>query len=158
MQNLYFYQTPLGEIGIAQNEAAITNLYFPDETLPQIPIQETALLNQAGQELADYFAGNRKYFDLPLAPAGTIFQKAVWQSLTEIPYAATRTYKDIAFKIANPKACRAVGQANNKNPIPILIPCHRVIGSNGSLVGYASGLAIKKYLLELEQKYKNKAI
>ena len=94
--------------------------------------------------------GKRKSFDLPLKPEGTEFQKKVWNALLDIPYGETRSYKDIAVAIGNPKACRAVGMANNRNPISIIIPCHRVIGANGSLVGYGGGLPIKIELLNLE--------
>lgn len=99
----------------------------------------------------EYFNGQRKSFDLPLNPKGTEFQKKVWNALLNIPYGSTCSYKDIAVNIGNEKACRAVGGANNKNPIFIIIPCHRVIGKNGSLVGYGGGLDIKLKLLELEQ-------
>lgn len=113
-------------------------IFSPEKNLPY----ETAL--------REYFNGALKVFDLPLDVIGTPFQKQVWQALTEIPYGKTVTYKDIAVKINRPKAVRAVGMANNKNKIPIIIPCHRVIGSNGSLVGYGGGLHIKKKLLSLE--------
>lgn len=115
-------------------------------------LNETPLIRKAAKQLNEYLAGKRKAFDLPLEPEGTPFQKAVWKALTGIPYGSTRTYKDIAESIGNPKACRAVGMANNKNPIAILIPCHRVIGTDGKLVGYAGGLDIKKKLLELEKQ------
>ena len=101
---------------------------------------------------SEYFDGKRKIFDLPLKPEGTEFQLKDWNALREIPYGETRSYKDIAIAIGNPKACRAVGTANHNNPISIIIPCHRVIGSDGSLTGYGGGLDKKTYLLELEQK------
>jgi methylated-DNA-[protein]-cysteine S-methyltransferase len=113
---------------------------------------ETPLLKKAAQELQEYFIGKRKRFDLPLSPQGTDFQQKVWKALQDIPYGAVCSYKDIARAIGNEKACRAVGGANNKNPISIIIPCHRVIGANGSLVGYGGGIEIKKQLLALEQK------
>lgn len=106
-------------------------------------------------QLQEYFAGKRKTFDFPYELSGTIFQKKVWKALCDIPYGETCSYKDVAIAIGNVKACRAVGMANNKNPISIAIPCHRVIGANGQLVGYAGGLDMKIALLELEQKYKN---
>ena len=105
----------------------------------------------AAEQLEAYFAGKRTTFSLPLRPAGTAFQLAVWQALTEIPYGETRSYGEIAAAVGNPKAARAVGMANNRNPISILIPCHRVIGSTGALVGYGGGLEKKLFLLELEK-------
>ncbi len=103
-------------------------------------------------QLKEYFAGKRKIFDFPYQLKGTDFQQKVWAALCEIPYGQTRTYKDIALAIGNPRACRAVGMANNKNPMSIVVPCHRVIGSNGKLVGYGSGLDMKQALLQLEAK------
>ncbi len=110
----------------------------------------TPLLRRAVQELQAYFAGERRTFDWPLAPAGTPFQQAVWAALREIPYGETRTYGQIAARIGRPKACRAVGMANNRNPIAIIVPCHRVVGASGALVGYAAGLSVKEQLLRLE--------
>ncbi len=102
------------------------------------------------RQLNEYFRGERKTFDLPLALCGTPFQLKVWEALQTIPYGDTRSYKEIAIQVGSPKGCRAVGMANNKNPIPIIIPCHRVVGGNGKLVGYAGGLDKKEYLLEVE--------
>ncbi|MGB4439469.1 MAG: methylated-DNA--[protein]-cysteine S-methyltransferase, partial [Sedimentibacter sp.] len=116
---------------------------------------ETKLINNASNQLNEYLNGIRTAFDLPLNPEGTEFQKKVWTALCEIPYGETRSYKQIAEAAGNSKASRAVGMANNKNPIMIFIPCHRVIGANGSLVGYAGGLDMKEKLLALE---KGKAI
>ncbi|MFU0831916.1 MAG: Methylated-DNA--protein-cysteine methyltransferase [Oscillospiraceae bacterium] len=110
------------------------------------------LTDRAAAEIQEYFIGKRKQFDLPLSPRGTEFQKRVWHALQSIPYGETRSYRQIAEQIGSPKAYRAVGMANNKNPIAILIPCHRVIGSDGSLIGYAAGLDIKSRLLALEQE------
>ena len=112
--------------------------------------EETPLTRRVRSQLDEYFSGQRTDFDLPLKPNGTEFQKKDWAALQEIPYGQTRTYKDIAEAIGCPKGFRAVGLANNRNPIMIIIPCHRVIGSDGSLTGYAGGTHIKKYLLELE--------
>lgn len=152
VENTFSYKSNVGEIWIVENGTAITKLYFPEEKQPQgIVVQETQLLKRAGEQLVDYLAGKRKTFDLPLAPKGTEFQQNVWKALQEIPYGETRSYGDIAKRIDNPKAYRAVGMSNNKNPLPIFIPCHRVIGTNGKLVGYAGGLAIKEYLLKLEK-------
>ncbi|NMC26913.1 MAG: methylated-DNA--[protein]-cysteine S-methyltransferase, partial [Syntrophomonadaceae bacterium] len=103
------------------------------------------------QQLKEYLAGELKAFELPLAPQGTDFMRLVWDQLQKIPYGETRSYRQIAESVGSPRACRAVGQANHRNPIPIFIPCHRVIGSSGKLVGYGGGLPIKKFLLEIEQ-------
>lgn len=113
---------------------------------------EHPLIRQCCEELQEYFAGCRQSFDVPLAPSGTPFQQCVWNALCQIPYGKTRTYGEIAKMAGNPKASRAVGMANHRSPILILIPCHRVIGSDGSLTGYAAGLETKKYLLQLEEE------
>lgn len=153
MGNIYFYETPIGKIGISENGTAITDLFFHgEEFLIKGEEKETDLLREAGQQLKEYFSGKRKEFDLPLAPEGTDFQKKVWKALRGIPYGETKSYGEIAKNIGNAKAARAVGMANNRNPIAIVIPCHRVIGANGSLVGYAGGLKIKEYLLTMEKK------
>ena len=151
MDGLFLYDTEIGRIAIGENGGAIALLRLPGEEGPGTVVQhETELLRKAAEQLREYLRGERKMFDLPLAPEGTAFQKAVWSALQEIPYGQTRTYKDIAEAIGCPKGFRAVGLANNRNPIMIIIPCHRVIGSDGSLTGYAGGTHIKKYLLELE--------
>ncbi|WP_019244292.1 MULTISPECIES: methylated-DNA--[protein]-cysteine S-methyltransferase [Bacillus] len=153
MKNIFFYQTDIGKIGIEENGTAITRVYFQDEEIPQdVTIVETELLKEAGRQLHNYFSGKQTNFTLPLSPNGTEFMKNVWNSLYTIPYGETRSYKQIAESINNPKAMRAVGMANNRNPIPIFIPCHRVIGANGKLVGYGGGLHIKEYLLKIESK------
>ena len=150
-KNLYFYETPVGKIGLADNGRAITDLFFgEDSPLTEYIINETELLKSAYKQLMEYFSGSRKIFDLPLAFEGTSFQQKVWKALLTIPYGQVRSYKDIAKQTGNEKACRAVGMANNRNSIGIIIPCHRVIGSNGKLVGYGGGLDIKRYLLQLE--------
>lgn len=113
-------------------------------------VVETALIKEAAKQLKEYLDGKRKVFDIPLALEGTPFQKSVWKALQDIPYGETRSYGEIAESIGQPRACRAVGMANNKNPIAIFVPCHRVIGSDGKLVGYASGLDIKERLLAME--------
>lgn len=155
MKNVYYYSTNLGKIGIADNGDAITNLYFSGEEVPQgANVKETALIREAASQLKEYLAGRRREFGIPLVLEGTPFQQAVWKALTAIPYGETRSYGQIAESIGKPKACRAVGMANNKNPIAIFIPCHRVIGANGKLVGYAGGLDMKEKLLALEKKSK----
>lgn len=153
MKNIYFYETEIGKIGIAQNENAVTNIYFKNEAIPKdIEEKETPLIKKTAMEIKEYLAGERKYFDIPIEPEGTEFQRSVWNALKNIPYGETRSYKDIAEAIGNPKAFRAVGMANNKNPIMIIIPCHRVIGASGSLIGYAGGLDVKEKLLKLEKE------
>lgn len=108
------------------------------------------LLQRARKQLAEYFAGTRRTFDLPLAPRGTDFQRETWQALASIPYGSTISYAELASRVRRPKAMRAVGAANGRNPLPIVLPCHRVIGADGSLTGFGGGLPTKQYLLELE--------
>ena len=114
--------------------------------------KETSFLIKCRNELAEYFNKERKEFTIPIKLKGTDFQKKVWNSLLKIPFGETRSYKDIAIDIGNSKASRAVGMANNRNPLPIIVPCHRVIGSNKKLVGYGGGLDKKIFLLELEKE------
>lgn len=148
---IYFYETGIGKIGIAETDGKVTNLYFENDKLPQdMQRYETPVLKEAARQLESYLHGNLKEFSLPLEPKGTDFMKQVWTGLRGIPYGKTVSYKDIGVKIGKPKAARAVGLANNRNPIPIFIPCHRVIGSNGTLTGYRGGLELKKKLLEME--------
>ena len=152
MRYLFYCPSPIGQITLAAENDALTHLRLPSEPVLEGGIaRETPLLREAGKQLAAYFAGERREFALPLAPQGTPFQQSCWQELLQIPYGETRSYGQIARAIANPKACRAVGMANNRNPIAILIPCHRVIGAQGDLVGYGGGLAIKQFLLNLEK-------
>ena len=152
--NLYYYETCLGRIGIAECNGRITALDFEGEPVSEhAKICETAVLKEAAGQLKDYLAGELREFSLPLEPEGTPFMKSVWRALSQIPYGRTVSYKDIATAVGNPKASRAVGMANNRNPLPILIPCHRVIGANGALVGYGGGLDIKVKLLEIEKKH-----
>ena len=117
-------------------------------------ILETPLIKEAARQLRQYFAGERQSFDLPLQTEGTAFQEKVWQELRKIPYGETRSYQALAERIGHPKACRAVGGANHHNPIMIVIPCHRVIGKNGSLVGFGGGVDVKAWLLEHEKKHR----
>ena len=154
MKYIFFYDTKIGTICLAQEDEYITNLYFKNEwDLEESEVRETPLIKEAKKQLDEYLVGNRKEFDLPLKAKGTEFQQEVWKALQEIPYGETRYYGEIAEKIGNPKASRAVGLANNRNPISIFIPCHRVIGKNGKLVGYGGGLDIKEHLLNLERKH-----
>lgn len=153
--NIIFVDTPAGQMAVAEEGGNITRLFLRASDAPaNVARAETPALTKAARQLAEYFEGKRKEFDLPLAPQGTPFQLKVWRALCSIPYGKTASYADIAAKIKNPKACRAVGMANNKNPLSIFIPCHRVVGANGSLTGYGGGLPLKKKLLDLEQKYK----
>lgn len=155
MEQTYFvYNTPLGRVTLAQCDGALTHMAFGVEVF-RGEEKAVALTNQAATELVQYLAGKRQTFDVPLAPQGTEFQQVVWKALEDIPYGQTRTYAELATAIGKPTAARAVGGANNKNPLPIFIPCHRVVGANGKLVGYAYGLPIKEFLLDLEAKTSN---
>jgi len=152
MENIFFYDTSIGRIAIIDNGKEITAMGLEGRVdCMDKNICETELIKTAANQLNEYLEGKRKVFDLPLNPKGTKFQKNVWEALCNIPYGETRSYKQIAEAVGNPKACRAVGMANNRNPIIIFVPCHRVIGSNGSLVGYGGGLDIKEKLLSLEK-------
>lgn len=149
-----YYDSPLGRLLLTEEQDVLTRLAFGAiENVPDTEIcrKDTKLLQAAKLQLMEYFAGSRKTFDLPLAPAGTPFQKKVWEALCTIPYGETRSYQNIAVQIGMPKGCRAVGMANNRNPIAIIVPCHRVIGKNGSMVGYGGGLWVKEWLLNHER-------
>ena len=147
------YQFENISLYLVATETHLINIQF---TQPQKALlQTTELLSMATIQLDEYFQGKRTIFSLPFKLTGTPFQLAVWKELQNIPYGKTTSYKEIAQKINKPKAYRAVGMANNKNPLPIIIPCHRVIGSNGKLIGYAGGLNLKNYLLELEKSHTN---
>ena len=148
--NHYVYAMPQGRMTIVDSGGAVVRIGFGVLDVEGSALSPTALTNEAATQLMEYFAGKRRTFSLPLAPKGTPFQKEVWQALSSIPYGQTRSYADIAAQVGRPKAYRAVGMANNRNPIPIVIPCHRVVGSSGDMVGYAYGTTIKRYLLELE--------
>lgn len=138
--------TPVGKMFLSSDGENITELKFGScgEDFPD------AVTKKARAELEEYFAGTRKSFSVALKPKGTAFQKSVWAALCEIPYGKMASYGEIAEKIGNKKACRAVGMANNLNPIAIIIPCHRIVGANGALTGYAGGLDKKEFLLKLE--------
>ena len=169
MKNYCFFDYPIGRICISSDEDKISGLYLPGDNIPEEfaekrskksadsgtltseEIVSTVIL-EADSQLTEYFEGTRKEFNLPLKMTGTDFQKSVWEALLTIPYGETRSYKEIAVQIGNEKACRAVGMANNRNPIAIIVPCHRVIGHNGTLVGYGGGLELKQRLLDLEQE------
>ena len=153
MKKLFYYDMQIGKIGIAEEDGAITDILFGDEVhSAQTIVRETAIIKAAAKQLDEYFEGQRREFDLPVLTKGTVFQTMVWNALKTIPYGEIRSYKDIAVQIGKGKACRAVGMANNRNTIPIIIPCHRVIGAKGELVGYGGGLDIKERLLKIEGK------
>lgn len=166
MRYVYFYNTgirELGILGIGATEDEITDLFFEYEIenikkSSNYIIKEITLIKKAASQLFEYLNGKRRDFNLPLLKEGTDFQISVWNELLKIPYGETRSYKDIAIAINNEKAVRAVGMANNRNKIPIFIPCHRVIGSNKKLVGYGGGLEIKEFLLNLEKRNSLKKI
>ena len=142
--------SPLGILTLREEDGRLVRVEFGNTLGKGETPGEAPVLKETAAQLKEYFEGRRKTFDVPCAPAGTAFQQTVWQALCKIPYGETRTYRDVAVAAGSPKGYRAVGLANNKNPIPILIPCHRVIGADGSLTGYAGGLSAKQILLELE--------
>ena len=145
----YTYDTVLGSVTFVEEDGALLAI-STHGTFEGIE-QETPLIKEAYRQLSEYLKGERKGFDLPLLIKGTTFQQQVWKALLEIPYGETRSYKQIAVAIGNPKAVRAVGMANNRNPLLIVVPCHRVIGANGKLVGYGAGIEKKEFLLRLEK-------
>ena len=152
---LDYVSSPIGQLEIEASSSGISRIVFTDT--PDKPVKANAIIKQCKAELKEYFAGQRYRFDVPWDQRGTAFQRAVWQCLMDIPYGGIVSYRDIAQEIDNPKAVRAVGAANGKNPISVIVPCHRVIGSNGSLTGYAWGLERKTWLLKHEQTHiKNK--
>ena len=141
--------SPVGLLTLRAEDGALTAILFGDQRTG-LPGSDQ-ILDQAEAELKEYFAGERKEFAVPVRLTGTEFQKKVWAALAEIPYGEKATYGEIAARIGKPKACRAVGTANHHNPVPIIVPCHRVIGAGGSLTGYGGGLEVKAYLLTLER-------
>lgn len=150
--DLLYFNSPIGPLTLETIDGiSISALYFGKCT--NSTFSNVCVLIEAKKQLELYFKGELKSFSVPLYIEGTVFQKKVWDTLLKIPYGTTFSYKDIAIAIGNEKACRAVGMANNKNKLPIFIPCHRVIGKSGALIGYAGGLQIKEYLLRLEGIY-----
>ena len=145
----YTYETGLGSVTFIEEDGALLAISM-QRSLEGVE-KETSLTKEAYAQLSEYLNGKRKTFDLPFKMRGTQFQLQVWNALLDIPYGETRSYKQIAEAIGNPKAVRAVGMANNRNPLLIIVPCHRVIGKNGSLVGYGEGLEMKEFLLRLEK-------
>lgn len=168
MRNSYILKSPIGLLKISEENGQLIELGIQEKSSPFteycsqqgntdiVLVQENKphsdLLSEACKQLNEYFAGKRMQFDLPVAFTGTSFQQQVWKELQKIPYGETRSYADIAAAIGNPKAVRAIGQANHRNPIMIVVPCHRVINKNGSLGGFGGGLEVKKYLLDLEKE------
>ena len=150
MKNIYCFNSPIGIIKIEDNGIAVTAVCI-DKNFQGDFGTASSVSKIAEKQLKEYFCGKRRAFDLPIEPNGTEFQLKVWNALCQIPYGETRSYKEIAELIGSPKASRAVGGANNKNPIMIIIPCHRVIVADGSLIGYAGGIDTKEKLLELEK-------
>lgn len=149
-------RTPVGRLKMVAGEAGLAAILWENDDPRRVRLNLVAedphhpVLLQAGQQLDEYFTGRRTRFDVQLEFAGTEFQKKVWNALLEIPFGETRTYGEIARRLGHPKAVRAVGAANGRNPISIIAPCHRVIGGNGQLTGFAGGLPVKEYLLSLE--------
>jgi methylated-DNA-[protein]-cysteine S-methyltransferase len=144
-------RSPLGELRLYAAIDKLVGLYLPGRAAPPGVERHADVLGCAAAQLTEYFAGQRHAFDLPLAPRGTGFQALVWDALTRIPHGETRSYRELACSIGRPSACRAVGAANGRNPIAIIVPCHRVVASNGELTGYAGGLAAKRWLLDHER-------
>jgi methylated-DNA-[protein]-cysteine S-methyltransferase len=152
MKSICYYDSPIGRLRIAEDGTGITEITLLRSEAEATAQYETELLKTAVRQLEEYFAGRRKEFDLPLSLKGTPFQLSVWEALRTIPYGRTCSYQQIAAQVGNAKACRAVGMANNRNPVMIVVPCHRVIGKNGAMVGFGCGLEVKEYLLGLENK------
>ena len=156
MENSYSFQSPIGFLTICEQDNQLTRLYLDNQDRGILQSRNfeyhSDFLHEVYHQLNEYFAGKRKIFDLPVDSKGTAFQKAVWRELQKIPYGETRSYEDIAVAIGNQKAVRAIGQANGRNPIMIVIPCHRVIRKNGDISGFACGVEAKRYLLNLERE------
>lgn len=151
--------SPVGRLTLVAREQGLAAILWEHERPKRVPLDvlesdgQHRLLLDVERQLTDYFDGKRQRFNLPLAPVGTVFQQQVWEALRSIPFGETRSYAQIACQIGNVRAVRAVGAANGRNPISIIVPCHRVIGSNGTLTGFAGGLSAKAYLLDLESQH-----
>lgn len=154
-KNNYIFKSPIGILEICETDGKLTNLFLKPEKSDAVLLKEykkhSDLLYEAYKQINEYFMGKRIRFELPIIYTGTPFQEMVWKELQNIPYGEIKSYQDIAIGIENKKAVRAVGQANNKNPIMIIIPCHRVINKNGTIGGFGCGIGVKKYLLDLER-------
>lgn len=152
MLTLMELPSPLGVLRLVARDEELAGVYLPAQQAPAAEPARTPLLEQTARQLAQYFAGERRVFDLPLAPRGSGFQERVWRALAAIPFGETRSYAALAASIGRPAASRAVGTANARNPIAIIVPCHRVIAASGQLTGYAGGLPAKRWLLDHEQR------
>lgn len=156
--NLYhnFYKSPVGELKLIASNQGLVAVLWENDSPRRVRLSQTEhsdehpILQETRQQLAEYFEGRRRQFSVTLTPHGTDFQRQIWMALAKIPYAETRSYGQLAKSIGNPSASRAVGAANGKNPISIIVPCHRVVGAGGQLTGFAGGLEAKKFLLNLE--------
>lgn len=146
----HYYHSTIGWLGISATDNFLNAIRFLDEEPGTNKSSSNAIINQTVTELSEYFDGNRKQFSVPLKPEGSKFQQLVWEKLKQIPYGQTSSYGELAKKLGDPNKVRAVGKANGQNPIPIIIPCHRVIGADNSLVGYAGGIPRKRTLLQHE--------
>ena len=150
-----YYDSPIGRMLLVGTEAELEELNFPNSTenkhVPREWTEDESVFTEPLRQLNEYFAGKRQEFNLAIAPQGTPFQQQVWRELCKIPFGETASYQTIAERLGKPKACRAVGMANGKNPLPIIIPCHRIIGKDGSMTGFGGGLALKRQLLDLER-------
>ena len=153
--DVHAYASPIGTLTLSARGDHLVGLHLPGsgDPPPTGDAQRSPVLARATAQLDAYFAGTRTAFDLPLAPDGTEFQRAVWKALCDVPYGETCSYGAIAHAIGKPLASRAVGMANNRNPIAIIVPCHRIVGASGALVGFGGGLPAKKFLLGLEQRH-----
>ena len=149
-----YMESPVGTLLLVSRDGSLARIEFESRKKPASPgagwVQSDAPFRDVVRQLEGYFAGRRRTFDLPVVPTGTPFQLATWSAPREIPYGETRSYSEIARSIGRPRAVRAVGAANGRNPVPIVIPCHRVIGASGDLIGFGGGIPVKRYLLELE--------
>lgn len=145
--------SPIGPLTVASTEKGIASIHFGNN-VPNGAIVDPTANRETMEQLSEYFQGRRTQFDLPLDVEGTPFQKAVWSELTRIPYGETRSYGEVAKAVGRPRAARAVGMANHDNPIAVVIPCHRVVGRDGSLTGYAGGLQLKSQLLSIESQHR----
>lgn len=156
MKHYCYYHTPIGRLLLIGEDGMLEQLHFPNSAEQTVIEdnwhQDEECFADVLQQLEEYFAGHRQEFSVKMRLKGTDFQRRVWQELRQIPYGKTASYGDIAKRIDNPKACRAVGAANGKNPVPIIIPCHRIIGNDGSMTGFGGGLELKRTLLELENR------
>ncbi len=147
--------SPIGPLTVIASDHGLRAILWPDDTDPVLdqadPAAPSDIADEAARQLGEYFAADREHFDLPLDLVGTDFQVQAWEALADIPYGETVSYGEQAERLGRPKAARAVGAANGRNPVPIVLPCHRVIGSNGSLTGFGGGIDIKRFLLQLEK-------